>query len=1185
MVKTVSRKLFLPGLDPQTMASDFLSEVHQAFISVNEEIREEGSEFDFRYSLVDHLFTDALGWPRREGEGHVNFEDDRKDVLCYDDNDPPFPVIVCETKRPSHDLDLDDVEQLETYMNGVGSAKYGILTNGHTFRLYRYNSDERTLRSIEDFDIETIATTDLENLTQTQRDAISELKYFRHDRYIDFGAADFFRETYQEVPVQYQPGTDDEGYDLFLDAVKDSLDELTDVLKRFFQNYRERGEDSYPREFLDTTFPDWKDWREYTGRTENAKQAFCRETAYIILNRALFARIAEDKEIVGRTRLSHRGMADALERDKDQPYLDGLMDTYDDIDDHYPDLYELGIFDWWWVSQDKRGTFSNEERRSQRELEDELDYSLGTVFKRLNRFDFSYVNRDILGHVYEDYLPKQERKELGEYYTPLEVVQFMLDSVDYRAGEEIGRKQVLDPACGSGTFLTEVTERLIQHFLRKFNKTSVHQLEPDEARTILERVEDNVYGIDINPFAAHITQINLLFRTIDLYDKVTEKDPYYTMDGFEIHVADTLSPTLREKQSGGTDSDSEQSGLNQFVEYNGRARSFIEDRNTVDHIKDEEEFDIVVANPPYVRIQNLSGMKDTYSDHYASAIKNFDIYVPFIERGVNWLTDDGKLAYICPDRVVMADYAKEIRDQLVDEPITHFIDFKETDVFDVPTPYPCIITLDRERTVEDNQVRCARFAEKNDGALDEINHLDEWISPEDTEGYDLFNYPQAQLSEDNAGTPGIWKPMPEDEREIFDKIDQRANLRLDDVARDIFVGMQTSADRVYIGETREHNEEGLVEFKPTGENEYYPIEENILRRVLKGDEIHRWQVDWKGLWVIFPYKIQGDDSKPISQQWLIENYPKAWDFFTHEEHEEAIKSRGNDALRDEDEWYAYVYPKNLTKFDSNKIMLGVLRQEPSFVPDTEGRYYFVGGGTAGGYALRLRDEYAPTGSDTLYFGGLLNSRVIEFYHKHISFIFNSKFYSYGKTFLEPLPVVLSEHKDRISTLADDIRDTIETITELEVRADDIFNYLQAYERRWTILDLAKSVDLSDDDYRQDPIRMNDRMEVDGERVYQVVMKRGHVINFDDEQIRDFVFKLLKVQNKRLNQSDILNMGTPTRDDVMTLMDEFEEDKTRIQELEDEADRLQEQLDDLILKDVYDLDDNEVSVIDDFLEVW
>jgi type I restriction-modification system DNA methylase subunit len=1167
------------------MSDVSLPDLHQAIRSVHGEIREEGGEFDFRLSLVNHLFIDALEWSRTEGEGHVNFEDDRKDLLFYDDSEPPFPVIVCETKRPSHTLNLEDVEQLEIYMNGVGSAKYGILTNGHDFRVYEYVSEENSIKSTEDLDLDSIATTEFDELSLEQRESLGQVEALHQNRYIDFDEAEYFRETYQQVPVEYQPGTDDEGYDLFLEAIKESLDELTDVLKDFFDDYQGRDEDSYPRKFLDSTFPDWQEWREYTGRSDNAKEAFCRETAYIILNRMLFARIAEDKEIVGQTRLSSRGMANELKLGEERPYLDALIDTYDRIDDHYPDLYELGIFDWWWVSKDKRGTFSKTERRKQSDLEDDLDYSLRKALRRLNRFNFSYVNRDILGHVYEDFLPKEERKELGEYYTPLEVVQFMLDSVGYDPNENIGRKQILDPACGSGTFLTEVAERLIQHFTDKFGKTSVHKLDAEEARTILERVEENVYGIDINPFAAHITQINLLFRTIDLYDKVTEKDPHYTMDGFEIHVADTLTPTLREQQSGGSDSSMAQSGLEQFVNYNGRAQAFIEDRNTVDRIKDEEEFDIVVANPPYVRIQNLSGMKETYSNHYASAIKNFDIYIPFIERGLEWLADDGKMAYICPDRLVMADYAKEIRDRLVEEPITSFIDFKEADVFDVPTPYPCVFTIDRQDTVETNSVRCARFAEKNDGALDKIRHIDEWKTPEDAEGYELFEYSQEQLADDNEGTPAIWKPMPNEERMVFNKIEEKADSRLNEVSQDIFVGMQTSADKIYIGKIRESDKDDLVEFKPGGEDVYYPIEKGILKRVLKGDEIHRWKFDWDGLWVIFPYLIEGDEVKAIPQGRLRDQYPKAWEFFTDDEHKEGIKSRGNGALQDSDEWYAYVYPKNLAKFDSDKIMLGVLREEPSFVPDTEGRYYFVGGGTAGGYGLRLRDEYAPAPSDTLYFGGLLNSRVTEFYHKHISFIFNSKFYSYGKTFLKPLPVVLSENKDSIATLAEDIRDTIETITELEVRTDDILNYLPAYNREWTVLDLTTSVDLSDDDYRQGPIRTNKEMEVSSEKVYQVVMKRGHTMDFTDERVRDFVFMLLKAQNKRLGRSEILNMDVPTKDSILDLMKEYKSDLERIEELDDKTESLQSELDDMILREVYDLDDNEIKVVDEFLEVW
>lgn len=68
-------------------------------------------------------------------------------MLCFDDSDPPFPVLVCETKRPSHDLELDDVDRLETYMAGLGSADYGVLTDGDEFRLYEYDQDKRLTRA------------------------------------------------------------------------------------------------------------------------------------------------------------------------------------------------------------------------------------------------------------------------------------------------------------------------------------------------------------------------------------------------------------------------------------------------------------------------------------------------------------------------------------------------------------------------------------------------------------------------------------------------------------------------------------------------------------------------------------------------------------------------------------------------------------------------------------------------------------------------------------------------------------------------------------------------------------------------------------------------------------------------------------------------------------------------------
>ena len=82
------------------MSGASIDALHEAIVALYEEIREEGGEFDFCYSLVDHLFTDARGWSRKVGEGHVNFEDDRKDLLFYDDSEPPFQSS--SVKRSDH---------------------------------------------------------------------------------------------------------------------------------------------------------------------------------------------------------------------------------------------------------------------------------------------------------------------------------------------------------------------------------------------------------------------------------------------------------------------------------------------------------------------------------------------------------------------------------------------------------------------------------------------------------------------------------------------------------------------------------------------------------------------------------------------------------------------------------------------------------------------------------------------------------------------------------------------------------------------------------------------------------------------------------------------------------------------------------------------------------------------------
>src|SRR5260370_34386008 len=72
---------------------------------------------------------------------------------------------------------------------------------------------------------------------------------------------------------------------------------------------------------------------------------------------------------------------------------------------------------------------------------------------RLSRFDFAGVDSDIIGTIYNTYVNRKEKREKGQYYTPIEIVNYILDNVVYSVRAIIGaNKRLIDPACGSGSF-------------------------------------------------------------------------------------------------------------------------------------------------------------------------------------------------------------------------------------------------------------------------------------------------------------------------------------------------------------------------------------------------------------------------------------------------------------------------------------------------------------------------------------------------------------------------------------------------------------------------------------------------------------------------------------------------------------------------------------------------------------
>jgi len=722
-----------------TLNQDFISKVCDAFRRAVESASEftlEGREREFRRVLARHLLGEVLGWEDHYKIGEIY------DITCFDDEN--FPIVLIETKwvettesmKSARKLIDKTKRRLKERIEELGSVKYGVFASNRDFVVYEYVN----------FKLEEITKVNVAEAVGVARGAyglseggmkrILKLELLKRERLVWVEEPEYFERTYKEVSVEKG-----EGVKLLTENLKEMVKDLTAVFIKFFDSYRKRKE-HYSGKFLENTFNDWlkismkeEEFKKSYETRRKIIEIFCRETAYVLIGRILFTRICEDKGIID-TMISGKGITESLiyygKRRIENIYLHLFNQTREEIEKYYTHLHELGFFDWWVIEEVKKGTLTYDDRRIQGNLEKDLNYCLGKAFRKLNRFDFKDVNRDILGDVYQGYLPPKQRKQLGEFYTPIEVVQYILDAVGYKPDNEIRGKKLLDPACGSGSFLVEATQRLIERYRRiGFNLKA-----PDDAKQVIEECTNSIYGLDIHPFACFIAEMNLLFQIVDLYDVVRQKYRYYKLPRLNIYRTDSLAPS------------EEPIELTEFFD-NSRRKMLIEETKGANSVK-RNTFDYVVGNPPYVRIHRLSDdQKKEYESTYRSAKGLYDIYCLFIERGFGFLKDRGKLGYICSNRFMTRSYGENLRKILSNSfdkknetycIIKHIIDFGDSGVFKEVTNYPCILIIEKTtepQVAKKNIVNCVRVYSPMDKLLEDVRkHLDEKrrISP----AYEIF---------------------------------------------------------------------------------------------------------------------------------------------------------------------------------------------------------------------------------------------------------------------------------------------------------------------------------------------------------------------------------------------------------------------------------------------------------------
>lgn len=268
------------------------------------------------------------------------------------------------------------------------------------------------------------------------------------------------------------------------------------------------------------------------------------------------------------------------------------------------------------------------------------------------QYDFSLIDADVLGNIYEQYLghilkktklseSKTKRKSEGIYYTPSYIVQYIVNNT---VGElvknkkaDVSKIKILDPACGSGSFLIRAFDILNGYYSVKEGYKQ-NKLDLSDAGTSystkLSILKENIFGVDLDKQAVDIAQLNLLL-------KVAEKKKRL--------------PILQQNIKNGNSIIDDQSLVGDKAFKWG---------TEFETIISEGGFDFVITNPPYSLLQPQNSeekMLNYIKSHFSVAQYKIDTYHLFIEAGIKLLKNKGKLGYITPNTYLMNIYTANLR--------------------------------------------------------------------------------------------------------------------------------------------------------------------------------------------------------------------------------------------------------------------------------------------------------------------------------------------------------------------------------------------------------------------------------------------------------------------------------------------------------------------------------------------
>ena len=463
---------------------------------------------------------------------------------------------------------------------------------------------------------------------------------------------------------------------------------------------------------------------------------------------------------------------------------------------------------------------------------------------RLTTYDFSSeVDVNILGHIFENSLndieavtaelegqeidkSKTKRKKDGVFYTPKYITKYIVDNTvgklcdekkvelniideEYAKGRTNRKKETLkqldenlqvyrnwllqiticDPACGSGAFLNQALEYLIEEH-RYIDELESQLLGAGFTFPGVEShiLENNIFGVDINEESIEIAKLSLWLRTAQRGRKLTSLNN-------NIKCGNSL---IDDPQVAGD-------------------KAFYWDKE-FPTVFEKGGFDVIIGNPPYVR-QELLGQqqKAFFSVKYKNVYNGIaDLYVYFYDLSFQILKSFGKMGFITPNKWLERKYGFELRNYLIQLQIEEIVNMNKMDVFDDAIADPSIFLFTNSLN---------------------FNHPLKYKCPVNID--ELYN----QLSENfekGKFEKDMWRFSSNKNQGIIDKFKSGETTIKDYTIGGVYYGIKTGLNQAFI----------ITEEERTKIIDQDKNSDIIVRKMVEGDDFKRWHLNHSGRYLL-----------------------------------------------------------------------------------------------------------------------------------------------------------------------------------------------------------------------------------------------------------------------------------------------------------------------------------------------